>query len=128
MITFADLEPGTVLGEHPFALTPEAVTEWTALFPDDAECLPMMPPAMIAMVVMRAFVTIMHDRPEGNIHAAQKFSIAQLPALDDRLLTTLTCQAKEFKNGRRWVTFATATNDQSGRLMFRGEMTTVWTQ
>jgi hypothetical protein len=128
MITFADLEPGTVLGEHPFALTAEAVTEWTALFPSDAECLPAMPPAMIAMVIMRAFATLMHDRPEGNIHAAQKFWIAQLPNLDDRLVTTLSCAGKEFKNGRRWVTFATETSNQSGRLMFRGEMTTVWAQ
>lgn len=128
MITFADLEPGTVLGEHPFALTAETVTEWTALFPDDADCLPLMPPGMTAMVIMRAFVTLMHDRPEGNIHAGQRFWVAQLPRLDDRLVTILTCQGKEFRNGRRWVTFATETSDQSGALMFRGEMTTIWAQ
>jgi hypothetical protein len=32
-----------------------------------------MPPAMIAMVVMRAFVSILSDRPRGNVHASQKF-------------------------------------------------------
>jgi hypothetical protein len=128
MITFAELEPGTVLGEQPFAVTEEAVSAWTALFPDDAECLPAMPPGMTAMVVMRAYVTIMHDRPEGNIHAAQKFWISRLPALHDRLVTTLTCESKEFKNERRWVTFATETTDESGHLMFRGEMTTIWAQ
>jgi hypothetical protein len=128
MITFADLAPGRVLGEHPFALTTAAMAEWTALFPDDAECLPSMPPAMTAMVIMRAFVTLMHDRPAGNIHAGQKFWIAQLPSLDDCLLTRLTCAGKELRNGRRWVTFATETSNQSGRLMFRGEMSTIWAQ
>lgn len=59
MITFADIEPGAALGECAFAFTEEAASEWTSLFPDDAECLPTMPPAMVAMVVMRAFVTLM---------------------------------------------------------------------
>jgi hypothetical protein len=58
VITFADIEPGAALGECAFAFTEEAASEWTSLFPDDAECLPTMPPAMVAMVVMRAFVTL----------------------------------------------------------------------
>jgi hypothetical protein len=128
MMTFDKLEPGAVLGEHAFALTDDAAAEWTALFPDDAECLPTMPPAMIAMVIMQAFVTLLHDRPQGNIHAGQRFWISRLPALNDQIVTTLTCAGKELRNGRRWVTFASDTNDAAGRLLFRGEMTTIWTQ
>ena len=78
MLTFEKLKPGAVRGEHPFWLTDDAAAEWTALFPDDAECLPAMPPAMVAMVIMQAFVTLLHDRPPGNIHAGQKFWIRRL--------------------------------------------------
>ena len=128
MRTFEKLEPGTVLGEHAFALTESAAAEWTALFPDDAECLPTMPPAMVAMVIMRAFVTLLHDRPQGNIHAGQKVSVSRLPALNDQLVTTLTCASKELKNGRRWASFTSDTRDTAGRFLFRGEMTTIWAQ
>jgi hypothetical protein len=128
MRTFATLEPGTVLGEHAFTLSDDAVCDWTALFPADAECLPTMPPAMMAAIIMRAFVTVLHDRPHGNIHAGQKFRVVRLPRLHDRLLTRLRCEGKEFRNGRRWVTFVSETNDQAGGLLFRGEMTTLWAQ
>ena len=128
MRTFETFEPGTVLGVHAFALTESAASEWTALFPDDAECLPSMPPAMVAMVIMQAFVTVLHDRPQGNIHAGQKVSIARLPAVNDQLVTTLRCAGKALKNGRRWVSFTSDTNDAAGSLLFRGEMTTIWAQ
>jgi hypothetical protein len=75
---------------------------------------------------MRAFTALMQDRPPGNIHAGQKFWLARLPRLNDRLSTRLSCAGKEFKNNRRWVTFATETADSAGRPLFRGEMTAIW--
>ena len=47
MMTFADFEPGTALGEHPFTLSADAVEQWTGLFPDDRASLPTMPPAIV---------------------------------------------------------------------------------
>ena len=73
MMTFADFETGAMLGRHDFVLDDEAIGLWTGLFPEDRRSLPIMPPAMIAMIVMRAFVQILHDRPRGNVHAGQKF-------------------------------------------------------
>ena len=126
MMTFDDLKPGATLGECQFDVTTEAVEEWSALFPDDRSGPPVMPAAMMAMVVMRAFMTIMKDRPRGNVHAGQKFWIAQLPSLHDRLTTRLHCVRKELKNNRRWATFETNTMKPAGALSFRGQMTTIW--
>jgi hypothetical protein len=126
MMTFDDFKTGMLLGECEFAFTDERAAEWSALFPDDRRNLPSMPPAMIAMVVMRAFVSILSDRPRGNVHASQKFWVARLPLLNDRLTTRLSCVGKEFKGNRRWLTFGTDTTDPAGGLLFRGQMTTIW--
>jgi hypothetical protein len=126
MMTYADFVPGTVLGECPFSFTPETLALWTDLFSDDARCRPTMPPAMIAMVVMRAFMQILHDRPPGNIHAGQKFWISRLPELNERLVTTLRCVDKDLRNERRWVTFASDSVDGAGGVLFSGKMTTIW--
>jgi hypothetical protein len=127
MMAFDDFKPGTLLGEREFTLSDEAVALWTGLYPDDRTSLPAMPPAMVAMVTMRAFVDILADRPRGNVHAGQKFWIARLPQLHDRMTTKLTCASKELKNNRRWLTFDSDTIDAAGHLFFRGQMTTIWT-
>jgi acyl dehydratase len=126
MITFADLQPGAALGECSFTVGEETVAQWTALFPGDRASLPLMPPAMIVMVVMRAYMALIKDRPPGNIHAGQKFSISRLPVLNETVTTKLSCMRKELKKDRRWVTFATDTTDAAGELLFRGEITTIW--
>jgi hypothetical protein len=126
MMTFADFEPGKTLGRRDFNLTEEMIGLWTGLFPDDRRSLPFMPPAMIAMVVMRAFIEILPDRPRGNVHAGQKFWISRLPQLQDGMTTTFRCLGKEEKGNRRWLTFGSDTVDTADRPLFRGQMTTIW--
>jgi hypothetical protein len=126
MIAFDDFQSGALLGQREFVFSDEAIDLWAGLFPDDRRSLPAMPPAMIAMVTMRAFVDILHDRPRGNVHASQKFWIARLPHLNDRMTTKLRCAGKELKNNRRWVTFGSDTVDSADGLLFRGQMTTIW--
>jgi hypothetical protein len=126
MMTFADFQPVSLLGESDFEFTDETMGEWSALFPDDRASLPKMPPAMIAMVFMRAYVKIVNERPPGNVHAGQKFWVSRLPKLGDRLTTRLSCTGKEIKSNRRWVTFDANTVDAAGQLLFRGQMKTIW--
>jgi hypothetical protein len=125
---FDTLQPGATLGDAGFEFTEAALSEWTALFPADSACRPVMPPAMIAMVVMRAYMALMHDRPPGNVHAGQKFEIARLPSLNETMTTGLRCLSKDLRNGRRWVTFGTLTRDRAGLPLFSGEMTMLWAQ
>jgi hypothetical protein len=126
MMAFDDFAPGATLGQRDFVCADEAIDLWVGLFPDDRKSLPAMPPAMIAMVVMRAFIDILHDRPRGNVHASQKFWISRLPHRNDRMTTELRCVGKEIKNNRRWLTFGSDTLDITGQLLFRGQMTTIW--
>jgi hypothetical protein len=126
MITFADFQPGSVLGERKFAFDDAALAQWLKLFPDDRGAAPLMPPAMVAMVIMRTFTDVLRDRPPGNIHARQTFGITRLPKLNEHLTTTLSCTGKELKRERRWVSFLFDTTDQAKQPLFRGEMTTVW--
>jgi hypothetical protein len=126
MMTFASFEPGASLGRHDIVLSRETVDQWTVLFPDAAQSLPIMPAAMVAMVLMRAFTEVLSDRPGGNVHAGQKFWISRLPHVGDRITTTLRCLGKEAKSGRLWVTFSSESNDTAGQLLFRGQMTTIW--
>ena len=58
MMAFDDFAPGVTLGRRDFVCADEAIDLWVGLFPDDRKSLPAMPPAMIAMVVMRAFIEI----------------------------------------------------------------------
>ena len=126
MMIFADIAPGVELGQSEFRLTDAAASEWTSLFPSDATAMPVMPRAMVAMVTMRAFMEIMHDRPKGNIHAEQSTSIAVLPSIGDVMTTRLRCLEKTLKNGRRWITFGTETVRSCGTPLFRGRMKMLW--
>ncbi len=76
--------------------------------------------------VIYFFMEILPERPPGNVHAGQKFWISRLPQLHDRMTTTFRCLSKEEKGNRRWLNFGSDTVDAGGRLLFRGQMTTIW--
>lgn len=126
MMVFDNIAPGAVLGQSEFRLTLAEVSEWTSLFPSDAVSLPRMPRAMISMVVMRAFMDIMRDRPKGNVHAGQSASIRALPVIGETLVTCLRCLDKAFMSERRWITFETDTTNSSGQALFKGQMNMLW--
>jgi len=126
MITYAGFQPGAQLGERRFEFSEEALAQWLALFPGDRRSMPLMPPAMTAMVIMRCFTDVLRDRPPGNIHAGQKFRIRRLPKVGESLITRLSCSGKEIRKERFWVSFAFDAVDAGGAPLFRGDMTTVW--
>jgi hypothetical protein len=128
MITYADFQPGEVLGERRFEFTEGTLAQWLALFPGDNRSAPLMPPAMTAMVMMRCFTDVLRDRPPGNIHAGQKFRIRRLPRVGESFITRLGCMGKEIRKDRFWVRFSFDATDAANAPLFRGEMTTVWSQ
>lgn len=125
MYLFETFEPGHVIGTRTLTLDRDLVENWLRLFPDDRDG-DRMPAGMIAAVYIRAYSDILLPRPPGNVHGAQRFQIARLPAIGDRLVTDLSCQSKELKGERRWVTFGSETRHESGTLLFSGLMTTLW--
>lgn len=125
MYLFETFEPGRVIGARTLTLDRDMVENWLRLFPDDRDD-DRMPAGMIAAVYSRAYSDILLPRPPGNVHGAQRFQIARLPAIGDRLVTDLSCESKELKGERRWVTFGSETRREDGTLLFSGLMTTLW--
>ncbi len=126
MLRFDDFVPGGELGIDELRLDDGHFLRWYKLFPDDRIHAPRMPPGMTAMVIMRAYTTVLVPRPPGNVHGEQRIELVRLPALGDRLITRLSCFTKELKGERRWVRIATETSDAVGSLLFRGRMAILW--
>ncbi|MGH6641700.1 MAG: hypothetical protein ACRED3_03285 [Bradyrhizobium sp.] len=125
MYLFETFEPGRVIGTRSLTLDRDLVESWLALFPDDRDG-DRMPVGMIAAVYSRAYSDILLPRPPGNVHGAQRFQIARLPSIGDRLITDLSCESKELRSERRWIRFGSETRREDGTLLFTGLMTTLW--
>lgn len=124
MFTFDRFEPGEVYGEHVWRLSPEAVADWRSLFPDD-DTGPLMPPGMTAAVTMRAYGALISPRPLGNIHGAQTYEMHRLPEIGETLTTTIRCENKEIRKGRRWVYLGIEARDEAGEPVFTGRFTSL---
>ena len=126
MITFEDFQPGASFGKADVTLDDTMFENWTALFPDDADCAPDMPEGMTAVLVMNAYTALIAPRPPGNVHASQAFEITRLPKRGQTVTTDVTCRSKELRKGRRWIDLDTESHDESGTLLFTGTMRLIW--
>ncbi|WP_207540195.1 hypothetical protein [Sabulicella rubraurantiaca] len=124
MITFDSFTPGEVMGGSEEVLDAAKLQAWSALFPED-ELDGVMPHGMVAAIAMRAYAAVVQPRPPGNIHAAQCFDLFRLPRVGERLVTTITCLAKEIRKDRRRVTLVMDTAGDGGPA-FRARMTLLW--
>ena len=126
MIVFESFQPGAPLGESPFTFDASALAQWAALYPGDDATAPQMPPGMVSMIVMRAYMATITPRPPGNVHASQHIEMHRLPKLGETIRTALTCESKELRKERRWVHLASVSTDTRGNLLFTGRMTMIW--
>lgn len=126
VLLFDDFVEDKVLGDESFTISEEAFAKWTSLYPDDTACRPLMPPGMIAMVVMRGYMKVIPKRPPGNMHAEQRIDLIRLPNIGDTVTTTYRCARKEERLGRKWVYLTSDTADDSGESLFLGRMTSIW--
>jgi len=122
---FAAFRPDQTLGHHRETLDQAAIDRWCGLFPDD-RAGDLMPAGMVAAITMRAYSAIIADRPPGNVHARQKFSIHGRPRAGTGLITDLRCTGKEIRKERRWIDIESTTRDEAGRLLFTGTMRMIW--
>jgi hypothetical protein len=123
MMRFEDFAAGSVLGRHEETIDSALLAQWRAIFPE-APAAPS--PGGFAMAfAMRAYLTILPERPPGNIHARQRLSVHRAIAEGDRVETTLSCVAKELRGDRRRLTLLAAAATAEGPL-FDAEMTILW--
>jgi hypothetical protein len=127
-ITFADFEAGAEIGSQEFEIDNAMFELWTSLYPTDADCFPVMPPGMMAMVLMRGYMHAIPKRAPGNIHAEQQIDLVRLPKIGDTVMTTYRCVRKEERLGRKWIYLASKTTDEAGETLFLGRMTTIFAQ
>lgn len=124
MFTFDHFEPGKCYGTSRFELSEKALADWHAVFPEDMEGT-HMPPGMTGVVTAQAYHDIIKPRPSGNMHGAQRYEMHRLPLLGETLLTSVTCDSKEERKGRRFVHLGFETRTLDGALAFRGLFTSI---
>lgn len=124
--TFDRFQAGQALGSHREALGDAELAEWLALFPDDRDFLPWMPPGLAVALVMRAYMRVLAHRPPGNLHAGQELEIARMAAMGTPLTTALACGGKTLDRGRRRVTLDATTSGDDGTLFYRSRLTMIW--
>jgi hypothetical protein len=125
MKLFDGFAVGEVLGQHSLQIGAQAMEGWEQLFPgsgsgDD------LPPGFVAVVTMRSFFNVVAQRPPGNVHGSQRYELARLPKIGERLDTKVTCVGKEIRRERRWVDFLTETVGEDGSPCFSGRMSIAW--
>lgn len=126
VLIFDNFSVGRLMGSHAYTIDQAAFGRWIGLYPQDEAHYPKIPPGMALMVVMRAYMSILSPRPEGNIHAGQKLEVFDLPNVGDTVRTEITVRDKELRKNRRWVHLDTVTRNEAGGLVCRGENITIW--
>lgn len=84
-----------------------------------------MPSGLTSVVVFRAYHEIVTPRPPGNIHGAQRCTVHRLPLRGETLTTTVQCESKEEKKGRKFVYLKFETCGEDGKAAFTSDMTSI---
>jgi acyl dehydratase len=121
MIRFDDFIPGNVLGVHRETLDGEWFGQWREVL----GASPPTPGGLAMAFAMRSYLTILPERPGGNIHARQRLRLHGRIAPGDTIEATLACTGRELKNGRRRVALKVQAT-REGAPLFEAEMTIYW--
>ncbi len=128
-IIFDDFQPGRVLGEHVETYGPELASRWQHIFgnpPDEGADAAVEGASVAVVVMMRAYLGIVTPRPPGNVHARQRFSLADPPRPGETIRSVVACVSKELKRGRRCVELQVRGTGEGGRSIYGGSMTLIW--
>ncbi|MBW2622537.1 MAG: MaoC family dehydratase [Deltaproteobacteria bacterium] len=126
ILTFDAFSVGKLMGSRNYTIDQAAFERWISLYPQDEAHHPITPPGIVLAAVMRAYMSILSPRPEGNIHAGQEMEMFKLPRIGDTVSTEITVGNKEIRKGRRWVHLDTVSRDKDGGLVCLGKNTTIW--
>lgn len=123
---FASFESGQHCGRATLSLDKEFSSRLNTLF-DAATCDEHMPMSAVPLLLMRAYTTVITDRPPGNIHVGQVCNLVELPKHDAVMEVSVTCAHKEMRKGRRILQFdVTLTDSRTRNLLISGLSTVFW--
>lgn len=117
-------EPGKIYGTDRFVVDQDRMTKWLAMYPGD-ENGDLMPPGMVSMIQIQAYMNIITPRPPGNVHGSQIFKMHKLPRIGMELQTEVQCLSKEIRKERKWVRTGYTSRGPDGTVLFTGIMTTL---
>jgi hypothetical protein len=123
MFTYDRFVPGEVYGEHRFEVSPTEIAAWHALFGGESDG--WMPPGMVSVVAMRAYLVVVTPRPPGNIHGASHFEVRRRVRAGESLLTTVSCETKELRKTRRIVHLGLRCRGSDGAPVFDARVTSL---
>ena len=125
---FDDFEPGAALGCATFTVDDVFVERWLALYEGEPDTRPELPAGMTMPIVMRGYTEAVSPRPPGNVHAGQQLTIHRSPRVGERLTTTVWCQGKVLRSGRRWTRHGVRTNGDGDEARYEGVITILWSR
>lgn len=81
----------------------------------------------VPLLLMRAFTTVVVNRPPGNIHVGQVCELFELPKVGTTVDAEVICRQKELKRERRILAFEiNLTDPKSRRKLISGLTTIFW--
>ena len=128
VFSFDHLKAGMILGRHEDRIDEPALANWRAIYggsgADDPDA--RVPSGFAAVLIMRAYLSIVSPRPPGNIHRLLALRThAPLPR-NQCLQTTVVCVAKEMRGERRYVRFSADCRCNDGALVVVGALELLW--
>lgn len=123
MMRFEDFVAGSALGQHELTIDAALLRQWQVVFPEWPG--PPSPGGFALALAMRAYLTILPERPPGNIHAQQRLVLHRAIETGDRIAARLSCVGKEVRSGRRRLTLSVVGKAPEGPV-FDAEMTILW--
>jgi len=83
--------------------------------------------SIVPLLLMRAFTTIVDNRPPGNLHVGQTCELHQLPRAGSTLDAEVFCRYKEIKRNRLIIRFEVFLSEPStGHRLLSGLTTIFW--
>lgn len=126
MRNFDTFQPGQLIGSVTIPVGPSEHTQWISLLPEATDDQATLAPGLVISMMMRGYILILGERPQGNIHASQELEWFMSAPKDESLIVTLKCVKMEQKDGRRWLWLENGVATGSGKMCLKGTMRMLW--
>ena len=121
----ADFLPGSALGEHVEAYSPELAAAWRAIF-GTAEPGPAEGASLALVLAMRAYLTVVSPRPPGNVQARQRFTLHRQPRAGETVRSEVRCLDKQIKRERRYLDLQVQGQGDDASPIYTGVLSLIW--
>lgn len=129
MWLFDDFAPGLELGTWIERVEPAMLQQLRAVYGSKIDDAPLTIPesaALTMVMMMRAYLSVVAPRPDGNIHARQRFRLEAVTSLGEEVQTRITCFNKEIKRERRYLDIGVVGTGSGSRPLFKGTISLIW--